>query len=216
MTVFDPQVTRIAMKNGSHSNLPPEIAEKLSARERDVASLVARGASRNLIAETLKVSIHTLDKHLARLRGKLGVKTNAEAAVLLRASDSLPARQTRLPKSAHLLRQFVPVSVDAAGDIEASPLNKALEDGVELLQPMSFDARWAKFHRHIRAFGGTYAMFALLERAEDPTGDVAVEAFWSLPSPFGQSIVGAGRPHANPILARVRQSLAPFATDIQA
>ena len=204
------------MKNGSGSDLPSEIVEKLSARERDVAILVARGASRNLIAETLKVSIHTLDKHLARLRGKLGVKTNAEAAVVLRTAEAIPARQARLPKSAHLLRQFVPVSVDAVDDLAGSPSKKVLEDGVELLRPMSFDARWAKFHRHIHAYDGTHAMFALLERAEDPTGDVAVEAFWSLPAPFGESIVGAGRPHANPVLARVRQSHAPFATDIEA
>ncbi|MXO89285.1 response regulator [Pontixanthobacter aquaemixtae] len=52
--------------------------KKLSAREGEVLSLVATGASNAEIAERLGISIKTVEKHRASLMGKLGVRSLAE------------------------------------------------------------------------------------------------------------------------------------------
>jgi ATP/maltotriose-dependent transcriptional regulator MalT len=44
----------------------------LSAREREVLALVARGLSDREIAEQLVVSPHTVHRHVANIRHKLG------------------------------------------------------------------------------------------------------------------------------------------------
>jgi DNA-binding NarL/FixJ family response regulator len=53
-------------------------AARLSEREREVLSLLARGLSNEAIAGTLYLSPHTVRNHLASLRSKLGVETTRE------------------------------------------------------------------------------------------------------------------------------------------
>jgi len=59
----------------------------LSASERRVLALVARGASNREVAEELYVTVHTVRKHLENAYRKLGV-TNRTAAALMVRSDS--------------------------------------------------------------------------------------------------------------------------------
>jgi DNA-binding CsgD family transcriptional regulator len=53
---------------------------KLTAREREVLRLVAIGDSNKEIAAELKISVHTVERHLANIYGKIAVRGRAEAA----------------------------------------------------------------------------------------------------------------------------------------
>jgi DNA-binding CsgD family transcriptional regulator len=53
--------------------------ERLSARERAVLALIAKGQSNKRVAQTLKITPETVKSHLKRVFIKLGSKTRAEA-----------------------------------------------------------------------------------------------------------------------------------------
>lgn len=76
------EVGRSAAKLSSHAG--PHIA--LSEREVEVLSLAADGLTNRQIAERLYLSPHTVARHLANARGKLGASNRAEAAVRLEKS----------------------------------------------------------------------------------------------------------------------------------
>ena len=61
-------------------------APVLSTREREIAEWAATGATNRDIAEQLVVSERTVENHLYRAFGKLGVKTRTELAVLFGTS----------------------------------------------------------------------------------------------------------------------------------
>ena len=52
----------------------------LSPREREVLALVSKGASNKDIASTLVISLNTVERHLANIYTKLGIRGRAEAA----------------------------------------------------------------------------------------------------------------------------------------
>ena len=56
----------------------------LSEREIEVLSLAGDGLTNRQIGDRLFLSPHTVARHLANARGKLGASNRAEAAVLLR------------------------------------------------------------------------------------------------------------------------------------
>lgn len=53
----------------------------LSPREREVVSLIARGYSNRQIAETLCISIATVERHVSNIFNKLGIRARALVAV---------------------------------------------------------------------------------------------------------------------------------------
>lgn len=55
------------------------IWESLSKRERDVLQLLTEGKDNNGIAESLTISINTVEKHLKNIYGKLRVTSRTEA-----------------------------------------------------------------------------------------------------------------------------------------
>lgn len=55
-------------------------AAALSAREREVATLIARGFTSEAIADALLISRRTADTHAAHIRDKLGLRSRAEIA----------------------------------------------------------------------------------------------------------------------------------------
>jgi DNA-binding CsgD family transcriptional regulator len=57
----------------------------LSAREREVAALVARGASNREIAETLFVTPKTVERHITNALAKLGARNRTELATRMNA-----------------------------------------------------------------------------------------------------------------------------------
>ncbi len=52
--------------------------DALTAREREVAALLAQGASNKRIALKLDISLHTVKRHVANIIAKLGVRTRGE------------------------------------------------------------------------------------------------------------------------------------------
>jgi DNA-binding NarL/FixJ family response regulator len=61
----------------------PAGLDALSAREREVLTLVADGMSNAAIAERLRLSDHTAKRHVANILLKLNLPTRAAAAALL-------------------------------------------------------------------------------------------------------------------------------------
>jgi DNA-binding NarL/FixJ family response regulator len=66
-TALDPEVVRQLLARGR----PGGPVSRLTAREREVLSLIAEGHSNNSIAETLVVSVGAVEKHVASILGKL-------------------------------------------------------------------------------------------------------------------------------------------------
>ena len=62
-------------------------AEELTPREREAALLAAGGSSSAEIAERLVVSVRTVDNHLQRAYGKLGIAGRHELAAALHRSE---------------------------------------------------------------------------------------------------------------------------------
>lgn len=56
--------------------------EPLTSREQEVWQLVAQGLRNNEIAERLHISVKTVESHLTRLYGKLGIQSRAEAIAI--------------------------------------------------------------------------------------------------------------------------------------
>jgi DNA-binding NarL/FixJ family response regulator len=72
--------------------LPDHSTSGLSAREREVMDLIARGLSNQDIAAELVLSAKTIKNHVNHIYAKLGVRTRAEAiASWLGVADAEPA-----------------------------------------------------------------------------------------------------------------------------
>lgn len=66
---------------------PTSSPQALSAREREIAGAVARGASNPEIAESLFVSRKTVERHVSHILAKLGARNRAELAALIAHED---------------------------------------------------------------------------------------------------------------------------------
>lgn len=58
---------------------PTDPRRALSGREREVLALLAAGRANREIATTLHLSVHTVERHVANISGKLGTRNRAEA-----------------------------------------------------------------------------------------------------------------------------------------
>jgi DNA-binding NarL/FixJ family response regulator len=67
-------------RGASRPNPPTAGLERLSAREREVARLVAGGATNPEIAATLFLSRKTVERHVSNVLAKLDVRNRAELA----------------------------------------------------------------------------------------------------------------------------------------
>ena len=54
--------------------------DQLSAREREVAAVVARGLTNRQAAMTLRISVHTVKDHVHAILTKLGLESRAQLA----------------------------------------------------------------------------------------------------------------------------------------
>ncbi len=59
---------------------PDPTRRRLTAREREVALLVARGLTNRQIASELSISKRTVDNHVANILKKLGLRSRAQVA----------------------------------------------------------------------------------------------------------------------------------------
>jgi DNA-binding NarL/FixJ family response regulator len=91
--LISPSVTRrlieeFARRPRADAAPPPEL-EELTAREREVLELVARGRSNPEIADELVVSAATIKTHVAHILMKLGVRDRVQAVILLYESGAI-------------------------------------------------------------------------------------------------------------------------------
>ena len=70
----------------------------LSAREGEVAAGIHEGLSNREIAERLVLSVRTVDTHVQRILGKLGVGSRAQIAAWFEAERASPAREASVPE----------------------------------------------------------------------------------------------------------------------
>jgi DNA-binding CsgD family transcriptional regulator len=69
---------------GDDTSSVPAASTALSPRELEVLHLVSTGMTSPEIAATLFVSPHTVKRHMANIREKLGVRSQAAAIAALR------------------------------------------------------------------------------------------------------------------------------------
>jgi DNA-binding CsgD family transcriptional regulator len=62
----------------------------LTAREREVAQLIAQGLTNKAIAESLILSPRTIDGHLERIFSKLGLSSRAQLAAWVAGHPANP------------------------------------------------------------------------------------------------------------------------------
>ncbi|MFY0593666.1 response regulator transcription factor [Roseivirga sp.] len=60
-----------------------EILNSLSSREQEILLALAKGYSRKDIAENFSISVLTYDEHRKNIKNKLGIKNNADWAIVL-------------------------------------------------------------------------------------------------------------------------------------
>ena len=76
-----------------------EMGTLLTSRERQVASLVARGFANKAIADELSISRWTVAAHLRRIYTRLGVGTRAQMVAVLLLEQETPGRRAFDPAS---------------------------------------------------------------------------------------------------------------------
>lgn len=74
------------------SNLPPGW-EELTAREKEILSLIAKGASNKEIAEALYIAEKTVKNHITSILSRLNVRDRTQAAILVN-SATFPTTET--------------------------------------------------------------------------------------------------------------------------
>ena len=83
-------LSRLAQRRDEIGRAAARAAERpgvgLSEREIEVLSLAAQGLTNKQIGEKLFLSPHTIARHIANAKSKLGASNRAEAAVLLHRS----------------------------------------------------------------------------------------------------------------------------------
>jgi two-component system, NarL family, nitrate/nitrite response regulator NarL len=85
----DRLLARIRRLVGRQTMIAARVAEALTAREREVLSLLADGLQQDDIAARLFVAPKTVAKHIERILGKLGVHSRAQAIALAVRDDSI-------------------------------------------------------------------------------------------------------------------------------
>ncbi len=62
----------------AHEEARPESEDVLTGREREILQLIAEGKTNQQIADALRISIRTVEKHRANFRSKLGLTSQAD------------------------------------------------------------------------------------------------------------------------------------------
>jgi two-component system nitrate/nitrite response regulator NarL len=86
LAVYDPAFlsfipTGPSVETGWDDTGPMPLVEALTARELEVLRLVAEGLPNKAIAQSLRISEHTVKFHVNAILGKLGVQSRTEAVV---------------------------------------------------------------------------------------------------------------------------------------
>lgn len=85
---FSPEVTRVLAAAPDRS---ARSLDQLTARETDIAELVAEGRTNSEIAHALSLSIFTVKNHVSNILSKLHAQTRTEAAAMILTARAEPA-----------------------------------------------------------------------------------------------------------------------------
>ena len=78
--MLEPEVTTKMMNRMSQKN-QPQLYEDLTAREREVLMLIAKGKSNKEIADELFITLKTVKTHVSNILAKLQVEDRTQAAI---------------------------------------------------------------------------------------------------------------------------------------
>src|SRR5438874_394398 len=73
---------------GAAAGAEPAASVLLTAREREVAELIAQGLTNRQIAEQLVIAVSTAERHVANILGKLSLTSRAQVAVWIARGGS--------------------------------------------------------------------------------------------------------------------------------
>ena len=79
---IDQAIAYALADDAATSTHTPSPLARLSAREREIATLIAQGATNRAIAETLVISERTVERHVANIFAKLDVGSRTRIAAL--------------------------------------------------------------------------------------------------------------------------------------
>ena len=74
---------------------PPQPADLLTPRQREVATLIALGLTNRQIAERLVISLRTADNHVQHIFDKLGLSSRAQVAAWIATRGMLGLHNRR-------------------------------------------------------------------------------------------------------------------------
>jgi DNA-binding CsgD family transcriptional regulator len=77
---------------------PAHVESVLSSREEEVAVLLARGLTNRRIADELVISIHTAERHVENILGKLGFSSRTQVAAWAIGQGLVPAAAVDAPR----------------------------------------------------------------------------------------------------------------------
>jgi DNA-binding NarL/FixJ family response regulator len=85
-SLFGPEIAARLMRFFANlkPEAPPDLFPELTARERDILSLVADGHTNAEIAEKLVISLKTVRNHVSNILNKMQVADRAQAAIRAR------------------------------------------------------------------------------------------------------------------------------------
>ena len=74
------QAVAYALEDAPEATQQPPATEPLTARQREVADLIAQGLTNRQIAERLVVSPHTVERHVEHILNRLGLTSRTQIA----------------------------------------------------------------------------------------------------------------------------------------
>lgn len=99
--------------------------EALTARQREVAALVARGYTNQQIAAEMVISPGTAANHVQQTLGRLGLSSRSELATWV-SQHGIADGQNRLLNTLERLIQILPLDLDSALDAASLAVAEAL------------------------------------------------------------------------------------------
>lgn len=132
----------------------PKVA-RLTRRERDCLRLIGNGLTTTSAAAQLGVSCSTLNKHLASVRQKLGVRRTMQALLLVQAQG-----EAFRPEES---------GCDNASGRDASQSSALCDFANAVASCGRLDSAWAKLCSHIAGYGLSYVNFGVVA---EPAGQL--------------------------------------------